>query len=236
MKRKSVQPSAVKRRKFRNAITNPLGLNSIAWPSERVEDAIYVDEVGRGCWMGPMCIGAVFLLPGFDASGAHDSKLLKEHEREALYEKWSVDPNLVWHVDFIPNTEIDDFFIVNSWMRGVKRAVDAVSAKLSKPASIVVIDGDMDLKIDLPTKCEPKADSKYVGVAVASIMAKVVRDRYMVEKAKDYPEEFQAIMTQGKGYAWLPIHRQLVESGKYTDLHRKSFRPLKDFLAQQKTQ
>lgn len=222
------------KKKYRTYETHKLGINKIAWPTKIVEGAIYVDEVGRGAWMGPLTLGACYLLPGFNSSGVHDSKLLKEHERLALYNRLQKDPNLIWHVEDVSNTEIDEVKMGKAWHIGVQRCVTKLIEKLALQKitpTYVVIDGtNANSDISLPIICEAQADSKYIGVAVASNLAKVHRDTYLVARSSEFPE-FRDIMVQGKGYAWKsPIHADLIKNGIFTELHRKSFDPLRTAL------
>lgn len=217
------------RKKYRNALTSPLGIDKCPWPTKHVPNAICLDEVGRGALMGPMCIGACVILDGFDPTGIHDSKKLREHEREAIFERVKNDPHLIWHVEYIPHDEIDEYRLSEAWNRGMIRAIEKIRTKYPK-ATHVIVDGNAIPHSDLETICEPKADSVYIGVALAAIMAKVVRDRYMVQHSNDYGEEFRVIMHNGKGYTHSKTHMDLIHAGKATPIHRKSFAPYRDYL------
>lgn len=210
------------RKKYRDVDTSPDGIQNTPWPTRYVANAVCVDEVGRGALMGPMCIGACYIHEGFDPRGVHDSKLLKEHEREAIYERVKNDPKVTWHVEFVWQGEIDEYHLGEAWHRGIQRAVHTIRTQVPNVETLVM-DGNNAPRVDLPCVCEPKADSTFVGVALAAVMAKVTRDRYMVEHSNDFGPDFKEIMASGKGYAHSKRHLELIRSGKATPMHRKSF-------------
>lgn len=234
---------------YRNQDTHPDGImhskRMNAWPPLQLEDhehTIWVDEAGQGSWAGPLHIGAVYILPGFNIKGIHDSKMLHEHERFVLYHQLIHSPHLIYHVQSVTREEIDNPRIGVAWQNGTRRAVEKVLEKLKEQQpqvkiSKVVVDGSKTIKnCPLPVEAISKADSRFVGVGAAAILAKVSRDLLM-EQLGDKPEysTFKEIFQKGKGYAFSQQHRDLIEQGVYTDLHRQSFNPLKSYLEGKKS-
>jgi ribonuclease HII len=222
------------KKRFRTAETHPSGISNKAWPTKLVPNAIYLDEVGQGAWMGPLSVGAVYLLDGFEAKGIHDSKLLKPHEREKVYEELKSHPLILFHVEHISNAELDDLGgLGKAWKEAMKRAVSKMS-QLTRDRGLkverVILDGNKTFESTIPVECFVKADSIYTGVSAAAIMAKVERDKMMERLSANYPE-FEKIMKNGKGYRFGVAHDDLIARGVYTDLHRKTYNPLKSVLA-----
>lgn len=235
--KEEVPSSKSPRKQYRTQETHPEGISKCPWPPIHHgwnADSIFLDEVGRGSLMGPLYVGGVVLLPGFNVMGLHDSKLLKEHEREALYEQLSTSPHLLWHVEPVPNTEIDRLGIDEAWRVGIRNTIRTLAEKARGVEGLLlvraVLDGDKGVSNTvLPVETVVQGDRAFAGISAASILAKVARDRYMVSIADQYPE-FAAIIRQGKGYFYGKVHKDLILAGKYTELHRRSFNPLKNFL------
>jgi ribonuclease HII len=233
MKRKAEKEKKISRKKFRTLETHPDGINGSRWPSELIENAIYLDEVGCGAWMGPLVIGATFLLPGFNVQGIHDSKKLKPHEREKVNNEIRSNPNIIFHVEHITNNELDEVGgLGNAWQIGMNRATQHLQEKLkllNVEATNVIVDGNKTFNTILPIQAIEKADAIYIGVAAAAILAKVERDTLMESLSGQYPE-FKEILKNGKGYRHSAQHSNLISQGIYTDLHRKTYNPLKTKL------
>jgi ribonuclease HII len=216
------------RKKYRNVLSHPNGLNGKEWPTAIEHNVAYLDEVGAGAWMGPLSIGGVIILPGFNLDGVHDSKLLKPHERDVIYKQAQNCPHIVYHVEHITNDELDELGgLGNAWHVGMSRCVDNLMKK--HPIDKIIVDGNKSFEHKIPMEYIIGADSIHVGVALASIMAKVERDNYMESIAHKYPE-FEKIIKNGKGYRYGPVHEDLIKQKIYTDLHRKTYAPLKHIL------
>jgi ribonuclease HII len=249
-RKNSSETPKVSKKKFRTIDTHPDGIGGSPWPSLIVPNSICIDECGCGSFMGPLTIGAVYLKPGFEGKGIHDSKKLKPHEREKISRELKADPNIVYHVEHISNQEMDEIGgLKYAWRLGCQRATDHLLEKLKLeniiPTSII-LDGNKTFEHDLPITCIEKADSIYVAVSSAAILAKTERDALMVEFAsnfvvlsigpisdefsEDARKQFQIILKDGKGYRHSVIHDNLIKSGIYTNLHRKSYNPLKSKL------
>lgn len=236
-KEKSKEPEA-KRRKvlLRTQENRASGIRQFPWPAidhEWNKDTIWIDEAGMGSWAGPLHVAGTILLPGFSVQGIHDSKLLTKAEREAIYEQLIADSHILYHVEVMSNTEIDQLRLGGAWREAIRRII----AKLSEYArekgisiNRVVLDGDKGVDhTAVPVTLTKKADRLFAGVGAASILAKVSRDAFMTSIASKYPE-FEEIFAHGAGYRHSEKHKHLFEQGKYTDLHRKSFNPLRTIL------
>lgn len=181
-----------------------------------------VDEAGRGPLAGPVCAAAVILKQGDIIEDVNDSKKLSEKKREELFDiikERAVAYNVAWaSVD-----EIENINILNATLLAMKRAVEG----LEIPADYVIIDGNKTPKLNIPCEYIIKGDAKSMSIAAASILAKVSRDRLMIEYSKKYPEyKFE----KHKGYG-TKIHKEALLKYGACDIHRKSF--LKKILTEE---
>lgn len=188
-----------------------------------IEDAIYdegetllcgVDEAGRGPLAGPVCAAAVILPRGLEIEGLDDSKKLSEKKREALFDLICAEA-VSYGIAFASVEEIESMNILNAAMKAMNRAI----AKLSPQPSLALIDGNRNSAIELPSRCIVKGDSKCADIAAASVLAKVTRDRYMLQMAEKYP---QYGFEKHKGYGTKLHYEALREYGP-CDIHRPSF-------------
>lgn len=230
-------------KKFKDQVNTPDGIRAEGklhpWPAIDHEwnvDTIYIDEAGMGCYAGPLHIGGTVLLSGFNVQGLHDSKLLSEHERKKAFEALLASPHIIHHVEIMSNVTIDELKLGGAWKQGIRNLIAHLKQKAWDQHKLeitrVVLDGDKDVPdVEVPIVRITKADRLYAGVSAASILAKVTRDTYMMDIAKDYKEQgFYEIFYHGKGYRWKPEHDNLVKQRVFTDLHRKSFNPLRTVL------
>jgi ribonuclease HII len=175
-----------------------------------------VDEAGRGACAGPLVVAACIPRPG-DAvrwEGLTDSKLLTAAERERYYElivRRAVD----WSVVIIPPAEIDRRGVHAANVDGMRRAV----ARLDRPPGYVLTDGFRVPGLALPNLAVPKGDQAAACVAAASVLAKVTRDRMMVELDREYPRYGFA---EHKGYC-TPAHDRTLTAHGPCQEHRFSF-------------
>lgn len=188
-----------------------------------IENAIYdegetllcgVDEAGRGPLAGPVCAAAVILPRGLEIEGLNDSKKLSEKKREALFDLICTEA-VSYGIAFASVEEIESMNILNAAMKAMNRAI----AKLSPQPSLALIDGNRNSAIELPSRCIVKGDSKCADIAAASVLAKVTRDRYMLQMAEKYP---QYGFEKHKGYGTKLHYEALREYGP-CDIHRPSF-------------
>lgn len=222
------------KRKFRNQESHPSGLQKLPWPIlDNWQESIYVDEVGMGAWCGPLGMAAVVLKQGFHVNGIHDSKLLREHEREAIFEQLVKKDKIDFEIVMMPASELDELRLGAAWRECVRRAVEPLFARF-QTCKFLVVDGIVPVQVGtLQTIAVPKADQKLIGVAAASILAKVVRDRLMTHLSTQVDPRFQLIFAKGKGYRQSKEHEDLLRQGIYTEYHRITYAPLKNWLMEQ---
>lgn len=184
-----------------------------------------VDEVGRGPLAGPVCAAAVILDPGNIPDGLNDSKKLTAKRRDALFDEIMA----VADVSLAEATvaEIDAHNILRASHIAMVRAI----AGLSQKADHALIDGNMiprDLTISSDTII--KGDGRSLSIAAASIVAKVWRDRHMVDLAQHYPHYG---WEKNAGYPTAQ-HKLGLERFGVTPHHRRSFKPIHNILYQDK--
>ena len=142
-----------------------------------------VDEAGRGPLAGPVCAAAVILPEDACISGLNDSKKLSEKKREQLFDVIT-EKALSYCVAYGTLEEIEEFNILEATFLAMNRAVEGLKIK----ADFALIDGNRAPKgIKIPCETVVKGDSKSMSVAAASVLAKVSRDRLMLEYDKKYP-------------------------------------------------
>lgn len=180
-----------------------------------------VDEVGRGPLCGPVTAAAVILDPQNIPAGLNDSKKLTAKRREALYDLLLECATV--SVAHATVAEIDELNILRASHLAMERAV----AGLPQTPDHVLIDGNLIPKgLTLSAQAVVKGDGKSVSIAAASIMAKTVRDRIMVDLAQQYP-----------GYGWeknagypTAVHLESLQKLGVTPHHRRSFKPVYKML------
>ncbi len=173
-----------------------------------------VDEAGRGPLAGPVCAAAVILPRGIDIEGLNDSKKLTEKKRDKLFDTLCSEA-VSYGIAFAGVDEIEQMNILNAAMLAMNRAID----KLSVKPALALIDGNRDSAIRMPSRCVVKGDAKCADIAAASILAKVSRDRYMLQMAEKYPEYH---FEKHKGYGTKLHYEALREYGP-CEIHRPSF-------------
>ena len=174
-----------------------------------------VDEAGRGPLAGPVVAGAVVFPKECDYPQARDSKLLPAQRREELYDQ-IMDRSLAVGVGVADHQEIDRINIYNASLTAMYRAVE----DLGITPDVVMVDGPMVLRLDIPQQAIPGGDSTCLSLAAASIVAKVTRDRLMVEYDRQYPGYGFA---RHKGYGTADHLHALKELGP-CPIHRRSFK------------
>jgi len=175
-----------------------------------------VDEVGRGCLAGPVVAAAVVLHPDKHIPGVCDSKAVQAQERERLYDR-IVKHSVAWAVAEADPAEIDRINIHQASLRAMQRAVLA----LSPLPDIVLVDAFRVPELPMAQRGVVHGDRRCSAIAAASIVAKVTRDRQMLElHGRDPRYGFD----RHKGYATAD-HLDAVARFGYSDVHRRSFRP-----------
>jgi ribonuclease HII len=210
---------------------------------KRYEDALHergiryvagIDEVGRGPLAGPVCAAAVVLPADFDVLGVDDSKKLSEKKREYLYEK-IIEKAIAYGIGLIDHDRIDEVNILNATKEAMLLAIEnagkmlagtdihsdpAHGAAIPKPQiGHILIDAVKLPEAGIPGTAIIKGDQKSVSIAAASIVAKVTRDRLMIEFDEIYPGYAFA---SNKGYG-TKAHYEGIALHGLTPIHRRTF-------------
>lgn len=173
-----------------------------------------VDEAGRGPLAGPVFAAAVILPEGHIIEGVNDSKKLSEKKRDLLFDK-IIDECVCYSIGTASEREIDEINILQATFLAMKRAVDGLEIK----PDLALVDGNQIPPVNADVLTIVKGDGKSASIAAASIIAKVSRDRYMIELAKLYPQyEFE----RHKGYGTKLHYEKIAEYG-ICEAHRKTF-------------
>src|SRR5919106_1286531 len=179
-----------------------------------------VDEVGRGCLAGPVIAAAVVLNPDRYVPRVCDSKTVTALERERLYERITATA-LAWGVAAAEPEEIDRINIHQASLRAMQRAV----MSLCPVPDFVLVDAFRIPDLMVAQRAVAHGDARCTAIAAASIVAKVTRDRIMLELHTQDPRYG---FDRHKGYATRD-HLSAVSRFGYSDIHRRSFRPLSLF-------
>lgn len=173
-----------------------------------------VDEAGRGPLAGPVCAAAVILPRGLEIEGLNDSKKLSERKREKLYDEITAQA-LSYGIAFASVEEIEKYNILEATFLAMNRAI----AQLSPRPALALIDGNRDKGICVSARCIIGGDGKCADIAAASILAKVTRDRYMLQMAERYPRYG---FEKHKGYG-TAAHYAAIRAYGPSPIHRMSF-------------
>lgn len=181
---------------------------------EKYANICGVDEAGRGPLAGPVYAAAVILPRGLELPGLDDSKKLTEKKRENLFEL--IRENAVaYSIASASEKEIDDINILGATYLAMNRAIEGLSIK----ADFALIDGNRSEGIDIANRTVVGGDGIYSCIAAASILAKVSRDRFMLEMAEKYPEY---AFERHKGYG-TKLHYELLREHGPSEIHRMTF-------------
>ena len=184
------------------------------------------DEAGAGPLAGPLYAAAVILPEGLELPYLNDSKQVTEKRREKLFDQ-ICEQAVAYAIVSVPPEEIDELDILNARMKAMQMAIDQLPVK----ADFALIDGNRDhgsrCAIITAHELVVKGDSRSASIAAASILAKVSRDRYMMEIAREYPQyQFE----KHKGYG-TKLHTEMLDTYGPSPIHRRSF--LKKWEARQ---
>lgn len=141
-----------------------------------------IDEVGRGAWAGPLTVGAAVIPRDRRIYKVRDSKMLREREREALFDRiagWC----RAWAVGHATHAECDEFGMADAQRLATRRALDGLGIE----PSVALVDGSWDFVETIETHTLVRGDARCLSIAAASILAKVTRDRLMRVEATNYP-------------------------------------------------
>ncbi|MBQ6371240.1 MAG: ribonuclease HII [Firmicutes bacterium] len=181
-----------------------------------------VDEVGRGPLAGPVVTAAVVLPEGFDVPGIDDSKKLSEKRREELYEV-IMEQALAVGIGQAEHDVIDEINILQATKRAMREAIEQADQMLQREhggsIDYVLLDAVELPGLTVAQESVIKGDAKVLAIAAASIIAKVTRDRMMVEYAKEYP---YYAFEKNKGYGTKAHYEGIREHGM-CPIHRKTF-------------
>ena len=174
-----------------------------------------VDEAGRGPLAGPVCAAAVILPLDTVIEGLDDSKKLSEKKREALFDLIT-EKAVAYGIAYGSVEEIEEVNILGATYIAMCRAIE----KLKKNPDYVLIDGNhFPPMLKTEGECIVKGDSKSMSIAAASILAKVTRDRLLLEYAEKYPEYG---FEKHKGYG-TKVHIEAIKKYGMCEIHRPSF-------------
>ena len=173
-----------------------------------------VDEAGRGPLAGPVCAAAVILPDHLEIPGLTDSKKLTDKKRRELFPVIQ-EKAVAYGIGLASESEIDEINILQATFLAMRTAVENLDVK----PDIALIDGNGKPGLDIEERTVIKGDAKSVSIAAASILAKVTRDRYMLEADAKYPE-YQ--FAKHKGYG-TKLHYEMIAEHGICPEHRRSF-------------
>lgn len=179
-----------------------------------------VDEVGRGPLVGPVVAACCILPLDFNLDGLTDSKKLSEKKRDYFFEEIKKQA-ISYGIGVISEKVIDEVNIYEATKLAMKEAINNMSVK---PEHILI--DAMPLELDIPTTSIIKGDLKSITISAASVLAKVTRDRMLVELDKKYP---MYGFKDHKGYG-TKKHLEAIEKYGVIDEHRRSFAPVANYL------
>ena len=183
------------------------------------------DEAGRGPLAGDVFAAAVVFDKDTVIEGINDSKKLTAKKREKLFDE-IIDKALDFSIQCATVAEIEEINILNCAMLAMKRSVEAMKIK----PNVCLIDGNKTPDVECDAIAVVKGDAQSQAIAAASILAKVARDRYMLQMAEKYPEwQFE----KHKGYG-TKLHYQMIDKYGESPIHRPSF--LKKYYAKKSEQ
>lgn len=180
-----------------------------------------VDEAGRGPLAGPVVAAAVILPEEGIGQPLFDSKQIPSKKREALYQV-ILSSAVGVGIGMVHQKEIDRLNILRATLKAMVLAIE----NLSPAPDFVLIDGNQPIPLPLPQKPICQGDRICNSIAAASIVAKVTRDRIMIECHDQFP---QYNFAKHKGYG-TQEHRKAIQAFGVCDLHRKTFKGVKEFL------
>ena len=173
-----------------------------------------IDEAGRGPLAGPVCAAAVILPFGCEIDGLNDSKKLTEKKREALFEVVQ-ERALAYSIALVDHKTIDEINILEATFLAMRQAAEG----LQIPADYALVDGNRSKGLSIPHECVVGGDAKSPSIAAASILAKVTRDRLMLDYAAQYPEY---LFEKHKGYGTKAHYEAILAHGP-SPIHRMTF-------------
>lgn len=177
-----------------------------------------VDEAGRGPLAGPVTAAACIIPLDIHIPGVDDSKKLSPATRERLYHVLTTHPAISFHIASVSAATIDEIGILPATFQAMTQAIDG----LPHPPDLLLVDGRGYRHSTIPTQCIIHGDALSYPIAAASILAKVFRDRHLLELHALYPHYG---FDRHKGYG-TKAHLQALQQFGPSPIHRKTFAPL----------
>ena len=195
---------------------------------------IGLDEVGRGPLSGPVTTAAIIVNSKSQIKdknfkeilkNARDSKKLSEKQREKIFKLIQKCPNIKFAVSSVGPKTIDKINISKATKKAMKNCLNRILPNRNLKKILILIDGNriLDKNLKISQKAIIKGDDKIFSIALASIIAKVTRDRKMEKLSLQYPKYY---FHQHKGYG-TKLHKKLIKKYGPCKIHRKSYRPIK---------
>jgi len=190
--------------------------------NQGIEYILGIDEAGRGPWAGPLVVAGCILPKGYKNDEINDSKKLSMKKRERLFDE-IIKSAIAYDILFISAEDVDKF---NPKLASINGMYEVFSS-IKPTAQVVLIDAEKVPKIKVKTESIVKGDEKSISIAAASILAKVARDKYMIEIANKYPEYY---FDKNKGYGTVEHLKAIQKFGPIKNFHRFSYRPIKEII------
>ena len=189
-----------------------------------------IDEAGRGCLLGPVCVGAVILPTLEDNPPPYeikDSKKVSEKKRKVLRE-YIQENAIAYSIQLIPEADIDDINILQATVKGMHLCLNDILNQIE--IDTILVDGNYFKIYNHPVSGEPidhvcvkGGDNEYLNIAAASILAKDFRDEYMENLTRKNPILEKYAIQKNKGYG-TKVHMNAIKEHGLTEWHRKSFK------------
>lgn len=181
-----------------------------------------LDEAGRGCWAGPLVVAGCILPVGYKNNKINDSKKLTASKREKLFNEITK-VAVAYDIEFISASDVDKFNPKQASINGMY----SIYQNIKPSPNVVLVDAEKLPNIKVRTESIIKGDAKSITIAAASILAKVARDRYMINIAFKYPEYGFEI---NKGYGTIKHLKALKKYGPIKKFHRFSYKTIKEII------
>jgi ribonuclease HII len=184
-----------------------------------------VDEAGRGPLAGPVVAGCVILPDDCEYNRFKDSKQLTGSDRDSLFDLLH-DCGAGIGYAVVSHEEIDRINILQASLMAMAGAMTHLATRMGAKPDFLLVDGNINVPVDLPQQTLIKGESKSASIAAASIIAKVIRDRLMADYHQQFPEYN---FLQNKGYP-TEEHRRRIELHGPCPIHRRTFRGVREYL------
>ena len=193
-----------------------------------------IDEAGRGCLFGPVCVASVSLTNLDDplVSNIKDSKKLSDKKKNILYD--FIINNSDYSIQLISEEIIDNENILQATLKGMHLCLDEINSKIN--IDMILVDGNhfhdyFSIKQDkfLKHECVVNGDNTYINIAAASILAKVTRDRYIIDLCEKDENLKKYDLHKNKGYG-TKKHMDAIKEFGIMNGHRKTFKPCSNYI------